>query len=110
MGELVDPELTYISNNPEMASVDASGVVCGISPGFAIINITATLGDNSASTSYRIRIDSANKSGYYAVYDFKRDFEYQTNVEDISLGEAKILTVVEEDTVEEFTINIITHY
>lgn len=50
------------------------------------------------------------KSGIFGNYtsEINTDKLYKVaDIEDISLGEAKILTVVEEDTVEEFKINII---
>ena len=55
-------------------------------------------------------VEENTKSGIFGEYttEIKYDKLYKVaNSEDISLGEAKILTVVEEDTVQEFTINII---
>lgn len=55
-------------------------------------------------------VEENTKSGIFGEYttEIKYDKLYKVaNSEDISLGEAKILTVVEEDNVEEFTINIL---
>lgn len=55
-------------------------------------------------------VNENTKSGIFGEYTGKieKDKLYKVaNYEDIELGKAKILTVVEEDTVEEFTINII---
>lgn len=55
-------------------------------------------------------VNENTKSGIFGEYTgtINEDKLYKVaNYEDIELGTAKILTVVEEDTVEEFTINII---
>ena len=55
-------------------------------------------------------VNENTKSGIFGEYtsEIKDDKLYKVaKTEDISIGEAKILTVVEDDTVEEFKINII---
>ncbi|MBO4689525.1 MAG: C10 family peptidase [Paludibacteraceae bacterium] len=78
-----DQNVTWVSNNPDVASVSADGTVTGLSAGTATITVTADNGEYSATCE-------VNVSDHYHlnVLDFVRVFDhsYNTSESRISIG------------------------
>ena len=74
--EYKDQSVTWVSSNPEIASVDENGVVTGISEGKATITITANNDGYSASCEVSVSNEVfANKLIFNGMFEHKYDSE-----------------------------------
>ena len=60
-GVMLQPRITWSSSDESVAKVNASGIVTGISEGEAEITATATVGGETVSTTYPVRVESEGK-------------------------------------------------
>ncbi len=77
-------EISYRSLNTAVATVDGDGIITGVSAGTAVIEVTATTAVNSVKTTFEIKVNPINYSGYYAEYNFAKFHSYPQSVLELS--------------------------